>query len=492
MRHLYPAALALGLLAACEHATPTSSTPTTADGPAALDQPDAGQAYHAPRVRSFPTSAARVNDWIKRQDMPAIRAHAWDIWESINTTAPNGLPIWENWYSGHELFEQVGGPRLTLHDFNSPQQFFHVAHAKGKKARIPVDAAERPVAFNRYSPSLAHFIWNNQLYDSAVLGQKYRQLVQAGTPLAQLGIQTSKDSTDAKSFALKPVFQFISGDRPTVIPYWAGAVTQATTNLTQPEPHTWRQGVIVDPTGKLKPGTTARMRCNGELLDMPVVALDEFYHIKITEEEAKNYSTFADSSGDEVGRHDQGSPQAIKVMVKAGNYALLTGMHVTGKEISNWTWQTFWWSPNHHDPNFGNDRPRSLRKPWNNYDMLAAYYMVAPPNIHTGGTAVSGQPLVVYNPYLETNLTGTVPNGRGDSTTTWFGVFSNCMSCHRMAAWPNNDYVPGGFIGAGDPKFFQNNLKTDFLWSIPTRARQVTAPQLQAMLLRQQHAKQAK
>ncbi|MDQ2772762.1 MAG: hypothetical protein M3Y54_19945 [Bacteroidota bacterium] len=466
------ALLVLGLAGACgpgQHAE-------TGQAAATLEHADRGGAYDAPAVGSFPSSAAVVNGWVHEQDMRAIRAHAWDIWRAINTTAPDGRPIWENWYSGDELFEHDGGPRRTLRDFQLPGQFFHASAVH--RSKIPVDLSRRPVSFNRYSPSLAAYIWNHRLYDTAALGQIYRRYERAHTPLAQRGLLTSKDSTDKQSFALKPVFQFISGDSASVIPYWAGSSPQSTSSLDNPEPHTWRQCVIVDPTGRLQPGTTAIRSCNGEpARAWPVVALKDFYHFRITAAEAANFSAFADSSGDDLGRGVQGDPAAVKALVKAGNYALLTGMHVTGKEISNWTWQTFWWSPNGHDPVFGDDRPKSLPAPFRNYNMLAAYYMVAPANTRTGG-----QPLIVFNPYLETNLTGYLK--RGQDSTQWFGVFSNCMSCHRMAAWPNNQYTSGGYVDPGDPDFFTGKLKTDFLWSIPTRAHRVTAAQHQKRRLR--------
>jgi hypothetical protein len=47
------------------------------------------------------------------------------------------------------------------------------------------------------------------------------------------------------------------------------------------------------------------------------------------------------------------------------------------------------------------------------------------------------------------------------------GIESNCMSCHRAAAWgPNAKYVANGVIDPGDPQFFTGNTKTDFLWGL--------------------------
>ena len=36
--------------------------------------------------------------------------------------------------------------------------------------------------------------------------------------------------------------------------------------------------------------------------------------------------------------------------VSAGDIAILVGMHVTTREATRWTWQTFWWSANPGQP----------------------------------------------------------------------------------------------------------------------------------------------
>lgn len=430
-----------------------------------LDNNTFANAYHPPKVRSFPSKKDIINEWIKNRDENKMRAHAWDIWESINTKAPNGLPIWENWFSGYELFVAANSLELreTIRDFENPAQFFHAAHAKA----IPIAPNERPTSFNKFSPNLARFIYNHRFNDSLNLVKINNAFTKNNTPIINRQISTSKDSTDEFSFALKPVFQFISGDKASAIPFWAGISAQTTHNLTNPAPDTWRQCVILDPTGTYKPGSTVVMSCNGDIpKPWPVVSLDDFYSIKITQAQADSFSVFAEQSGDDIGANNNSDTTSVKDMVKAGNIAILTAMHVTGKEIPNWTWQTFWWSPDTQNPVFGKDRPKSIKKPWSNYNMRTAYYMTAP-----GTQQQPGEPNIQFNPYLETNLFGTLTREVGSKDTIrWFGVFSNCMSCHRMAAFGPSTYIPNGYINAADTALFKANTKTDFLWSIPTRA----------------------
>jgi hypothetical protein len=446
--------------AACNNNNDTTTTPPPTASFAG--------AYNAPAVRTFPSPSKKIYEWINSMDDAQIRAHGWDIWESINTIMPGDtMPIWEHWFTGYELYQAPTdlATRETIRDFERPEQFFHAAVFKKNKGG---GHNQEAISFNRFSPSLAQVIYSKGYNTQKVLNDINNGFTKNNTPPVDRQIQTSKDTVDVQSFALKPVFQFISGTGPTAIPYWAGVSTQTTTSLTNPSPDTWRQCVVVDPTGKLKPGTKYKIACNGEpAQEWPVVSLNDFYHLTITQAMADSFSNFAVTSGDEVGQNNQTDSASVAAMVKAGNIALLMAMHVTGKEINNWTWQTFWWSPNPQDALYGKDRPTSIKAPWNHYNMNTAYYMVSPP-----GTLQGGEPLVAFNPYLETNLIGKVStyNGTADSVT-WYGVFSNCMSCHRMAAWQNSTYIPNGNIDPSDSLLFSNNTKTDFLWSIPTRAR---------------------
>jgi hypothetical protein len=149
---------------------------------------------------------------------------------------------------------------------------------------------------------------------------------------------------------------------------------------------------------------------------------------------------------------------------------LLVGMHVITKETPDWTWQTFWWSNDPENSALGRDRPRSVRAPWNHYDMDVAYAM----------TRAGGRPWVAYNPYLETNLGGWVlDSGAPDDSVAWTGVETNCISCHRRAAWRASGdtsfvsprYGPAGQVYAGDSSIFAGFVKTDYLWSIAERTR---------------------
>src|SRR5262249_29225494 len=156
---------------------------------------------------------------------------------------------------------------------------------------------EAVLAFNRYSASLANAIWNKRYNSAAALNAVNQQFDRDRTPVGERVISTSDGPVDASQIVLKPVFQFISRSAPTAIPYSAGVTPQTTTNLDNPTPNTWRQCVVVDPTGVHRPGSRLAMPCNQEpSADREVISLDNFYTIPITEDEAKNFSSFAANS----------------------------------------------------------------------------------------------------------------------------------------------------------------------------------------------------
>ena len=432
---------------------------------------ESGTYVGPPAAGTYPADQEDVQRWIDTTDTSRIRQHAWDIWASI--TSPSGisdLPVWETWYSGHEIFDlavtTVEKEPGILRDFEIPAQSTHTA----SKVDIPVDLPERVVSFNRYTRTLADYIVTEGYNRKATLAELNKKFDKAKTPTVDRKLLTSAGPVDASQIVLKPVFQFISGSEPTVVPFWRGVAPAYTTDLDNPVPKTWRQGVVVDPSGGLTPGAIVRMAVNGDEKDLRVVGLDEFYYIRLTQDDAEAFeaSSFGFGSGDDVGTDNETTKKALIAVVKAGNIALLVAMHVTTKEIPNWTWQTFWWAFDNQEPPFGGDRPLTVQGAWANYNMRAAYYMVTPPG------KVGGDPLISFNPYLETNLTGTVPGPVIDGKHTqihWTGVHTNCMSCHRMAGYQTQGYQPDGFISPADETFFASGTKTDFLWSIPLRAK---------------------
>jgi hypothetical protein len=441
----------------------------------------------APPVRTYPSTNATIQRWISNANTKAIRSHGWDIWQSITSATSYNRPVWQTWYSGHELFEETNETHVLARAKHGVVQFgirrnaMHPSTIAARSANgIPFDPAERVFAFNRFTASTAQFIWKNKLNYAQTLADTNAAFTRNNTPLVSRAILTSKDSTDSSSFVLKPVYQFISGREVTAVPYWNGDSSAATTDSANPIASTWRQAVAVDPTGKLQPGDSILLPVNDEGYKWcKVVPLSAFYWQRITVEDSINFSQFGAANGDFIGVANDTSWQAVLQAVRPGNIGLLMAMHTTGKEIPNWTWQSFWWGQNPNDPQFGADRPKTIPPPWNHYNMTVAYAMLTP----------SGGSNIAYNPYLESSLAGTIPNEgkQPPSMISWTGVTTNCMACHRRASVGYTAggqpvgalYGPDMQVNAGDSVIFivpgpdstkVPLLKTDFLWSVAIRA----------------------
>jgi hypothetical protein len=172
----------------------------------------------------------------------------------------------------------------------------------------------------------------------------------------------------------------------------------------------------------------------------------------------------------------------------AGDPALLVAMHVSGREIARWTWQTFWWTPDPDhppapsSPAFAAGRPAQLHGAPRHYAMALAYNLLNPDPPYVGGEN-TGAAVYAYNPWLEAQFApsdlpdsqpGTGPEGRPAANNC--GVQSNCMSCHLRANFnPRSLPTAPRYAGAGyddltDPRFV-GTLQTDFLWSVALEAQ---------------------
>jgi hypothetical protein len=145
-------------------------------------------------------------------------------------------------------------------------------------------------------------------------------------------------------------------------------------------------------------------------------------------------------------------------------------MHVSSREIDNWTWQTFWWS--FTKPSIPDAVKSRVLAPFDHYQVMVGYSFLTAPNNPDSLT------LTCYNPFLEAGFDNDVFVRPGQ-----LGIESNCMSCHRCAAWPmllpgqqKRNYVANGLIDPGDPDLFTGKTKTDFLWGIADRVRPPQSP----------------
>jgi hypothetical protein len=158
------------------------------------------------------------------------------------------------------------------------------------------------------------------------------------------------------------------------------------------------------------------------------------------------------------------------VKMSDGTLFRLPALHLVTKELRDWMWITFWWSPD-PDSDFGADRPDEITQlggPWKNYKMCVAMaYDEADPDPRGGfdgslGDALAavhegGGPTWCSNPYLE--------KGAKNAQT-------NCIGCHQHAGIPTlgSDAILADettFPRSGRTKL-RKAFPTDYIWSFDT------------------------
>jgi len=163
-----------------------------------------------------------------------------------------------------------------------------------------------------------------------------------------------------------------------------------------------------------------------------------------------------------------------------GDYVVVAGMHVTSREITRWTWQTFWWTADPDSPplpsstEIARDRPVHLKNAPRHYAVVPGYSMVYSDQPNTGGSNV-GNSVYAFNPYLEAGFGPSVLQAsqpgtfNGKPVANNVGVQTNCVSCHAQACYQTADdtslYTGDQYIDLNGPQF-TGKLKVDFLWTI--------------------------
>lgn len=379
-----------------------------------------------------------VNGWIDSLDSKSITQHAWELWGALTTLTDQELngqkvPIYETWWDSDEALLAPAQAKAAAErrpprtrKFERPRQFLHEARA----ARLAGEP-DRPTftLFDdvKYNDDIKNFISDHKYNDHAEL-DRINNGWGASKPIAERKLLDFPNT----SVMLKPVYRVVSGKSVTVLPYWAGPVNSSSPDT--PGPRTWtKKMVVIPPDLGFRPAALS-IRADEELL--PSVPVSDFYNIKLTKDEAQTLGA------------------------QEGDYAILVGMHVSSREIDNWTWQTFWWSLK--KPPIPDAVKGRVAAPFDHYQVAVGYSFMTEPDNPSSLTTTC------YNPYLEANFGNSV-----FVRPKQLGIESNCMSCHRCAAWPavtdqqpNPNYVANGIVDPADPAIFAGKTKTDFLWGV--------------------------
>jgi hypothetical protein len=446
----------------------------------------------------FPEEEQRILRWVRHNDQHALGRHAWGLWTAVN------LPT-DQFYKGQRL--------SVLETWLTPANLLALGNqALGKSVRDPrpltflrqfprpsgpgAAAGREPdvLGFVKFDPTGAGHVLKNQLLSSANL----TKLLKAG--LTEIPA-FPPSATVLKIMVFPQPKDKLVGGRYYAMPAWPGPPDPPVDF--PPDKAHWKQCIWVD-IQENGPGTgTGRVDTvwnedGTSRTSETTYGLGCFLYFRLSATESRPLKT---------ARTSPALPGEARAA--AGDIVMVQGLHITTKEIANWTWQTFWWTPDPDHPPLPSSttlvacRPVELQGAARHYAAAIGYSMVFPPREDSGRVYPSpqgqsgdspgrvdpprsylGKPNVAesvycYNPYIETLLPSRkLPASKpgvylGRPVANNVGVQTNCMSCHAQACFP---ILPlPGFIFplyTGDQDIdlngpqFQGKLKVDFLWSI--------------------------
>ena len=438
---------------------------------------------------NFPEDSNKIYRWVNANDSASIFKHAWGVWAGLTeptnqTYAGDRLLVFETWQGIDDVRDNILADSLTAGctganskkertKLTRPEQFTRKEGTKKLIFAHAVTSASPDTSAGfwvtvSYSPDAACYVTQNQLLKQSVLN-KYRTAGGIGRipPFPQ------------KSVTIKPTY-FVGEEKDHLIRI--PAVTEMAPDSGVWGSANWPKCIYADVQNrqpknkKLVPA--AINDHNADHIALATCNVSDFIHFKVDQTMA-NHMNKADST---EGLSSTGR-------ATAGQLALLVAMHVTTKEISNWTWQTFYWAP---DPDrvyrpssalAARLRPKELKGAAGHYALNAGYAMVIPNQPITGGTNKGVRVLYSYNPYLEGGFAGLGPDTTFQKASPLikgnpYGVQTNCMTCHALATSDDESfYETDQYVDMND-KFFKNKVQLDFAWSL--HDNMITEPALSA------------
>ncbi|MBS1511884.1 MAG: hypothetical protein JST86_13640 [Bacteroidetes bacterium] len=437
----------------------------------------------------FPEDSNAIYSWMNNKQFPnnydsaSVYAHAWGVWAGL--TASSGevyqgdtLRIFETWLGISEIQDLInagntqGGCTATKTQrtmLERPKQFGHgptgiLKHAlMAKRYNDTIDVNPGFWVTVSYDPDAACYATTNSILKQSVINKYAVENGVGNIP-----------AFPQKAITIKPTYLVGSAtDSLIQIPAWSGPKDTAyAANL-------WPTVVYADVKNRQAP--------NKQLV--PAAANDhDPAHIAAATCNLSDFINFKVDAKMAAYMNQEDSTQGLSGQGKAvaGQIAILVAMHVTTKEISNWTWQTYYWTPDPMHPDKPSSdlaasiMPAALKGTVaGHYAVVSSYAMVIPNQPLTGGTNKGVTPIYGYNPYLESGFDTSFAGGNlvfpnKLNPKFYFGDQTNCMSCHTLAtptslttrSGVSNDlYTTVQYISNTDP-YFVNKIRLDFAWSI--------------------------
>jgi hypothetical protein len=362
------------------------------------------------------------------QNYQKIRQHGWAVWAAVtrplDATRLHGPAAWEMWYTHQETFSRDPGGCRKLRTGGNGM----LRSATGESAKYTEHSRKILVVSILYNEDACQHIRKEGLYRTAVLDNLVNRLGQFNVPNYQHDIPPFPRT----AMIIKANWRRVPRNGGH-IPVWLDGTSSP-------------RYVAITVSHAGEPCRLAEW--NGT----DAIPTACFYNAPVTH---NNHSDFPQNTVDD------------------GDVFILVGLHIITKELPEWTWTTFWWSPRPDLGTYAQGRPDQsiLRGVWRNYVMDTTLSMDTPwetqqetaqPDVPDacGTTVTQGRAKICFNPYLE---------GRNLSQAG----LSNCMNCHIHATYPAmatdfRDNVERGYIGT-NASCFKNRMRLDYLWTLVPR-----------------------
>jgi hypothetical protein len=425
-----------------------------------------------PAQKPFPASQTELLHMRDTTDVAGMRAHAWDLFAGLTSEDP----IWNTWYTKCDIglmrcnapIQKPESDRTRLlKSLEFPMQSLdQLSLPAGAPIRSIQNAALAQLAAKTLAhPQLGSVLFNQEAADRILEDCLYPRnsgfVSPKSTPCPPLPRAPGHiDDFTPRSVVLKTVWELlVVGAGKTIGPLqiWNSSLWDAPQKANTLNPVVVKNlQSTINVNIKLTDPASCKNQDYGLQQTVPISC---FYYLQPTQQELEA-----------IGK-THGLARVIGANPVPANYLVLVGVHVATKEIPEWVWATFWWDIHSVSDRYAEGRPASINSKWAHFLMNTTLDATTPHESDRG-------PKICFNPFLETSIP---PNG----------VISNCLQCHRQAAYGPAPKVPpyvlgilardGKGLASGaqpDPTYFDSRVQTDFLWSIANSQ----TPQLQNLV----------
>lgn len=379
---------------------------------------------------AYPADERLLEGLRARGDLDGERRHLWQVYAGLTRSrGSDGLPAFMTWYGAVETFGRAGpaaSPRALAPAFAVPLK---------KVVDDPSVALPPLIVRTHYNSEALHHIREHGLNQRATL----RSLIAASAATAPREVPAFPRA----AAVLKTVWWPAPATGAVALPVWDAALNPS--NAQGNDYPTWPRLV----------GVCGPVPAIGGAVDAEF--LGRVVHAEHCVSRQLFYTVVLDAPLAALVMRDPAARNLAAMVLgrplRTHDVLLLVGMHVATREITDWVWGTFWWHDRPNEGEYAAARPDELPAPWSSYLMSVAFDAELPHE-------PDGSPHVAYNPWFEARF---ADRGHGN------GVVSNCMSCHRRAAFPAaQPFVVsrGRTVPVGAAR-----VESSALWSIPLQAR---------------------